>query len=121
MLEHRGDIHHLFPKEYLIKNGINSKAMYNQIANYVYLQSEINIKIKDSAPCVYMDEVYRQCETKEPIYGGIVDRDILLENLKENCVPEKFAEMDIQNYSTFLEERRKLMAQKIRKFYEGLK
>lgn len=121
MLEHRGDIHHLFPKEYLIKNGINSKAMYNQIANYVYLQSEINIKIKDSAPRIYMGEVYRQCETKEPIYGGIVDRDILAENLKENCVPENFAEMDIKDYSAFLEERRKLMAQKIRKFYEGLK
>ena len=121
MLEHRGDIHHLFPKEYLRKNGINSKAMYNQIANYVYLQSEINIKIKDSAPRIYMGEVYRQCETKEPIYGGIVDRDILSENLKENCVPENFAEMDIKDYSAFLEERRKLMAQKIRKFYEGLK
>lgn len=121
MLEHRGDIHHLFPKEYLRKNGINSKAMYNQIANYVYLQSEINIKIKDSAPRIYMGEVYQQCETKEPVYGGIIDQDILLENLKENCVPENFAEMDFKDYSAFLEERRKLMAQKIRKFYEGLK
>lgn len=121
MLEHRGDIHHLFPKQFLIKNGINTKAMYNQIANYVYLQSEINIKIKDSAPCVYMGEVYRQCETKEPIYGGIVDRNILSKNLKENCIPEGFAEMDIEDYPAFLEERRKLMAQKIREFYEGLK
>ena len=37
MLEERGDIHHLFPKKYLIKNGIASKGMYNQIANYAYL------------------------------------------------------------------------------------
>lgn len=121
MLEHRGDIHHLFPKQYLIKNGINSKAMYNQIANYVYLQSEINVKIKDAAPCVYMEKVYRQCETGEPVYGGIVDRGQLRRNLRENCVPEGFERMDIKDYSAFLEARRRLMAGKIREYYETLK
>ena len=33
----RGDIHHLFPKDYLKKNGL-TKNQYNQIANYVYMQ-----------------------------------------------------------------------------------
>ncbi|MFR2042713.1 MAG: hypothetical protein ACLS4A_07220 [Oscillospiraceae bacterium] len=53
MLENRGDIHHLFPKNYLTKNGV-PQSMYNQIANYVFLQQEINIKISDEAPCVHI-------------------------------------------------------------------
>ncbi len=121
MLEQRGDIHHLFPKQYLIKNGINNKAQYNQIANYVYLQSEINIKIKDTAPKVYMADVIKQCETKEAVYGGITDVDILKANLKANCIPEEFIEMDVSDYDRFLEMRRHLMAEKIRAYYESLK
>jgi len=37
----RVDFHCLFPKDYLKKNGLDK---YNQIANYVFMQSEINIK-----------------------------------------------------------------------------
>ncbi len=119
MLENRGDIHHLFPKNYLTSNGV-SQAQYNQIANYVYLQQEINIKIRDDAPCVYMAEVSRQCETKQMVYGGIVEKEDLLENLKQNCIPEKFEHMDIKDYPAFLAARRELMAQKIRDYYCSL-
>lgn len=119
MLENRGDIHHLFPKKYLIKNGL-AKSMYNQIANYVFLQQEINIKISDDAPCCYMQEVFNQCETKNPVYGAIVDKQILMENLQQNCIPEGFASMDISGYQDFLVERRKLMAEKIHNYYRGL-
>ena len=28
-----GDIHHIFPRAYLKKNGIDSKTKYNQVAN----------------------------------------------------------------------------------------
>lgn len=116
MLENRGDIHHLFPKKYLISNGV-PQSQYNQIANYAFLQQEINIKISDSAPCVYMAEVLNQCETKVPVYGGIVETKVLNENLKQNCIPEGFAHMDIKDYPAFLDARRKLMAQKIRDYY----
>ena len=119
MLENRGDIHHLFPKKYLISNGV-PQAQYNQVANYVYLQQEINIKIRDAAPCVYMAEVLEQCESKQPVYGGIVETDDLQENLKQNCIPEGFEHMDIQDYQTFLAARRELMAQKIRDYYWAL-
>ena len=121
MLEERGDIHHLFPKKYLMKNGISSKGMYNQIANYVYLQSEINIKISDTAPKEYMSVVLNQCKTGTPVYGGITDMQVLKENLLENCIPDGFEHMGIDDYPAFLEQRRKLMAQKIRKYYESLK
>lgn len=119
MLENRGDIHHLFPKKYLTKNHL-TRGMYNQIANYVFIQQEINIKISDDPPCVYMRKVMNQCHTKKPVYGGIVDKDVLKENLRQNCVPDGFENMDINNYEKFLLERRKLMAQKIHKYYEAL-
>lgn len=119
MLENRGDIHHLFPKKYLTNNGL-TKGMYNQIANYVFLQQEINIKISDDAPCIYMQKVLNQCETKTPSYGGIIDKEVLMENLRQNCIPESFESMDINNYQEFLLKRRGLMAKKIREYYEAL-
>lgn len=45
--------------------------MYNQIANYVYTQSEINIKIKDQAPKEYMAQVKEQCTGVNAVCGGI--------------------------------------------------
>ena len=35
LIEQRGDIHHIFPKKYLQKNGVDNRKDYNQIANYV--------------------------------------------------------------------------------------
>ena len=119
MLEHRGDIHHLFPKNYLTKHSI-PQAQYNQIANYVFLQQEINIKIGDKAPDAYMKEVYEQCCTKQPVYGCITDEDELRRNLTQNCIPDGFESMSIGDYDRFLEERRKLMAQKIHNYYFSL-
>ena len=119
MLENRGDIHHLFPKNYLTKHSI-PQAQYNQIANYVFLQQEINIKIGDKAPDAYMEEVYEQCCTKQPVYGCITDEDELRRNLTQNCIPDGFESMSIGDYDRFLEERRKLMAQKIRNYYFSL-
>ena len=119
MLENRGDIHHLFPKKYLTKHKLE-RGMYNQIANYVFLQQEINIKISDDAPCIYMQEVVNQCKTKKPVYGGIIDKAVLAENLRQNCIPDGFENMDINDYQEFLIRRRKLMAQKIREYYESL-
>ena len=34
-----GDVHHIFPRAYLKKNGVDSKTQYNQIANYIYLDT----------------------------------------------------------------------------------
>jgi len=119
MLENRGDIHHLFPKNYLTKHSI-PQAQYNQIANYVFLQQEINIKIGDKAPDAYMKEVYEQCCTKQPVYGCITDEDELRRNLTQNCIPDGFESMSIGDYDRFLEERRKLMAQKIHNYYFSL-
>lgn len=121
LIEQRGDIHHIFPKKYLQKNGINERGNYNQIANYVYTQSEINIKIKDQAPKDYMGKVKGQCEGKSNGYGGINSMQKLEKNLKENCIPEEIFNMDYSNYNEFLNLRRQLMAEKIKTFYNSLR
>lgn len=120
LIEQRGDIHHIFPKKYLQKNGVDNRKDYNQIANYVYTQSETNIKIKDDAPCDYMARMKQQVAGEGTFYGGITDMDDLKVNLAENCVPESFMDMDIFDYQVFLDSRRNLMAQYIREYYESL-
>lgn len=47
-----GDVHHIFPKAYLKKNGVDSKGRYNQVANYTYLDTQVNKAISDDAPCI---------------------------------------------------------------------
>ena len=64
-----------------------------------------------------MKKVYEQCQTKTPVYGGIVDQDELRANLEQNCIPDGFEGMSIADYDIFLDKRRKLMAQKIRDYY----
>lgn len=120
LIEQRGDIHHIFPKKYLQKNGVNNRKDYNQIANYVYTQSEINIKIKDDAPCEYMKQMLEQVAGGPLVYGGITDAEDLRKNLEENCIPEDFSQMDIWDYAIFLEKRRAMMAAYIRDYYKSL-
>ncbi len=120
LIENRGDIHHLFPKNYLQKNGLKSRGDYNQIANYAYTQQEINIKIKDAAPKVYLKDVLNQIENKVPTIGEIVNLEELLNSFKENCIPEELINYDVNNYKEFLAKRRFLMAKKIKEFYMSL-
>ncbi len=119
LISHRGDIHHIFPKDYLKKNGVN-KNDYNQIANYVYMQSEINIKIGNKAPKDYLKIVLNQLKNNQMEIGAITDQKSLIENLKENCIPEMIFNADFYQYNNFLEERRKLMAKKIKEYYFSL-
>lgn len=119
MIEHRGDVHHLFPKNYL-KKKFDSSNVYNQVANYVYAQQDINIKIGDKSPDKYFHEVLEQCISKKPVYGNIIDKKDLMENLQKHCIPESIFDMTIDNYQDFLEQRRFLMAKKIENFYKSL-
>ncbi len=121
LIEQRGDIHHIFPKKYLQKFGIKERSLYNQIANYMYTQSEINIKIKDNAPMDYMSKVKEQCQGEETVYGGINSLEKLEHNMYENCIPKDIFNMDYTNFEEFLEKRRHLMSDKIKKYYEMLK
>ena len=115
-----GDVHHIFPKAYLKKNGVTSKTKYNQVANYIYLDTQVNKAVSDDAPSIYFTKVKDQCETKNIVFGNITTKDMLDENLKENCIPYNIFEMAVENYDDFLQERRKLMAKLIKEYYEEL-
>jgi hypothetical protein len=52
LLLNRSDIHHVYPRQYL-KDLKLPASTYNQIANYVVAQSEINIAIGATAPEIY--------------------------------------------------------------------
>lgn len=119
LIEHRGDIHHLFPKEY-IKKFNNARSVYNQIANFAYAQQEINIKIGKKSPKEYMEKVMKQCENKKPIYGGITERQELEENFRQHCIPDSFYYGEMESYDEFLKQRRQLMAKKIHDYYVSL-
>lgn len=119
LIEISGDVHHIFPKEYLKSNGF-SKNLYNQDANYAYLDTQVNKSIGKKAPCEYFAEALKQCETKIVTCGSITELDVLKENLKANCIPFDVCEMSYAHYEDFLEKRRVLMAKKIKDFYYSL-
>ncbi len=119
LIKLKGDIHHLFPKDYLKKNGLE-RGQYNQIANYVYMQSEINIKVGNKPPKEYFDIIKNQLVDSNKLISGLSSHDELLNNLSANCIPEDIMNMNISDYSSFLEKRRLLMAQKIKAYYFSL-
>lgn len=119
LIEQRGDVHHIFPKDLLKKQGL-TRGQYNQIANYAYTQSEVNIRIGNKPTKQYLIEMKEQCNGGDLKYGGITDYSLLLENFKQNAIPESIFEMETEDYQSFLLERRKLMAKKMKKYYEQI-
>lgn len=119
LIEMAGDVHHIFPKEYLKSNGF-SRNLYNQNANYAYLDTQVNKSIGKKAPNVYFAEAVKQCDTKVITCGSITDFDALKSNLAANCIPFEVCGWDHSDYEWFLHARRGLMAQKIKNYYHSL-
>ena len=118
LLMNRSDVHHVFPRNHLKKQGL-SRGRYNQIANFVIAQSEINIAIGDKSPELYFKELAEQVSGGKRKYGGITVQADLRANLRMSCLPESLLDGVIP-YDDFLEERRKLMALKIKTWFEAL-
>lgn len=115
----RGDIHHLFPKDYLKRKGLD-RSKYNQIANYVYMQSEINIKVGNKPPKEYFESVVSQMQKNNRQVSGLSNQQELINNLQMNCVPQDIMYMNVDHFNEFLQMRRKLMAHKMKKYYFSL-
>lgn len=120
MMEGHGDMHHIVPKNHLIKHGYPKQGDYNQIANFALTETPINITIKDHPPKEYMARLARQIETGNMEIGEIIDQADSEANLAENAIPEFIDEVSADNYPAFLEARRRLMAQMIRGYYQAL-
>jgi hypothetical protein len=119
LVELRGDNHQLFPKDDLQKSGFK-RGDYNQIGNFVFMQTEINIAVGKKAPMKYFAEILSQVNGGKRKYGNIASKGGLAGNLAMHAIPESVVDMDAENYLEFLVDRRKLMAQKMRAYYESL-
>lgn len=115
-----GDIHHVFPKAYLRDKLDAPQRLYNQVANYAFLEKRINIAISDRRPGDYFSEALEACGSGKKYFGDIADAGELKENLASNCIPEDIFEMGAGDYERFLEERRGLMAKKIKGYFLSL-
>ena len=119
LILNRCDVHHLYPRNHLKGQGL-TRGRYNQIANFALAQSEINIAIGAKAPAIYFKELVQQCSGGTRKYGGITDLAELKANLEENCIPETMLTDALPDYDAFLEERRRLMASRIKKYFKLL-
>ena len=109
----RGDIHHIYPKSYLAFNDVKMKG-YNQVANYVYCEQSINIKLSNLSPKEYLEK-----STEEKIIN-IQSKEELKRNFDNLAIPDTVLIGTIDNYELFLKERRKLISYKIKEYYEAL-
>jgi len=99
--------HHLFPKAYLKKMGINDLRDINQIANYALVEWGDNIKISDQSPAEYLLKLKERFNAKE-----------LQDMYYWHALPDDWENMD---YRDFLVRRRELMAKVIRDGFELLR
>lgn len=99
--------HHLFPRRYLQKIGTREERLIDQTANYALVEWHDNIAISDKAPKDYVPQVEARFTGEE-----------LQKMYTMHALPERWYEME---YTTFLNERRKLMADIIRRGFMKLK
>jgi hypothetical protein len=98
--------HHLFPKDYLKRQGIQATSEINQIANLALAEWTDNADIAADAPSVYWVRL-----------SGPMSQPQRDEVQTQHALPSGWPEM---SYRVFLDERRKLMARMIRRAYERL-
>ncbi len=99
--------HHLFPRAYLKRIGIDRKVQQNQIANYAYVEWPDNAAIGDSPPAEYFPPLFQKLAPRERERARFW-----------HALPEGWEHMD---YREFLTERRKLIALVVWKAFEKLR
>jgi hypothetical protein len=115
-----GDVHHIFPKQYLIDHNFD-KSKYNQEGNFAFIDRPVNISIGKKSPKEYLLEAKNRCLNGDENSSGLINNiDKFYANLETNCVPTETVDMDYTSYDEFLEKRRKMMANKIKKYYYSL-
>lgn len=97
------EVHHIFPKDLLYKAG-KKKSIVNSLANYAFLTKGTNLDITNRSPAEYIP-VY---QAQNP---GVMET---------HWIPADPALWRIENYDTFLEQRRILLAQAANGFLASL-
>lgn len=99
--------HHLFPKAYLTRIGVDRTVQRNQIANYAFLEWPDNAEIGDKAPADYFPPLFSELSP--------VDQD---KARFWHALPSGWENM---GYDDFLQGRRKLIAEVVRAAFEKLR
>ena len=92
---------------------------YNQIANFVLAQSEINIAIGNKPPEKYFAELVAQCDGVKKVRWHHERRQRCVRTFGRHCLPETMLDGEIPAYDDFLDQRRKLMALKVKQLVRG--
>ena len=99
----RLQVHHIFPKAMLYKNGY-SRQDVNAIGNFTFLTQETNIKISDRDPFEYLEQFARK-------HPGAVE---------SHWMPTDRKLWKVENYKEFLAARRELLAKAANEFLDSL-
>lgn len=110
------DIHHIFPKNYLVKHGYD-KSKYNRIANFVHLRNDINISVSDLAPREYLGDILSGGNNH---HSDIVNEAEIVNNFEDNAIPKILLQAEADDYDEFLRQRQVLMAEMVREYYKTL-
>jgi len=110
------DIHHIFPKNYLVKHGYD-KSKYNRIANFVHLRNDINISVSDLAPREYLGDILSGNNNH---HSDIVNEAEMINNFEDNAIPKILLQAEVDDYDEFLRQRQVLMAEMVREYYKTL-
>lgn len=100
------DKHHIFPKNYLAQIGIEKDRDRNQTANFTYLDYNTNIHVSDRQPQDYAVAFREKLGDEEYI-----------KTCSQHALPDGFEKTD---YFDFIQKRRFLMAQIVKKAYQRL-
>lgn len=99
--------HHLFPRAWLEREGEEDRKIINQMANYALLEWPENIDISDTPPIQYVPKLRERFSADE------------WQRMQElHALPDGWERMA---YADFLVERRKRMADIVRRGFETLR
>ncbi len=98
--------HHLFPRAWLQRQGVDDLKLVNQMANLALLEWPENSSISDTPPHAYVPELRGRFSASE--WDTMMDL---------HALPEGWERME---YPSFLEQRRRRMATVIRRGFETL-
>jgi hypothetical protein len=97
--EHRLQFHHIFPKA-ILKGSVTGREA-DDIANLCFIAGKTNRQISDKAPEKYFPELIAKAGTSA---------------FQAQCIPTSPSILGIGSYKTFLQERRKLIADRLNQF-----
>ena len=96
-------LHHIFPKSLLYDHGY-VKSQVNQLANFTFLTQDSNLRISNQCPAVYL----KRCVRERP--GA----------LESHWIPKDPELWNLEEYLTFLDGRRSLLAKAANRFLNSL-